>query len=101
MWISTVRDNEPRPRRSGMEARRPRMELRRRRRATGLPTGTAPMRVNGSRKCPLDCATRRVTPRARPQDCQSATMSLVLEGAAQRERQCRIMMLEHDGDRSC
>ena len=48
-WILATRDNEPRPRRNGMDARRPLRELRRRR-AMGAAVQTPPRRANGSRR---------------------------------------------------
>ena len=82
-WTLAIRDNEPRPRRNGMDARRPLRELRRRRRAMGAAVQTPPRRANGSRRHPSDCATRSGTPSARPQARQSATTSL-LSHAGQR-----------------
>ena len=82
-WTLAIRDNDPRPRRNGMDARRPLRELRRRRRAMGAAVQTPPRRANGSRRHPSDCATRSGTPSARPQARQSATTSL-LSHAGQR-----------------
>ena len=69
------RRDAPRPRRSGMDGRRALSVLRRRRRATGMPTRTPPMRSNGSRRLPSASSTRSGMPSARPQDCHSETMS--------------------------
>ena len=65
----------PARRRRSREGRRRATALRRRRRKAGASTRSAPIRANGSRNFPSPSATKSGSPRTRPHDCHSATMS--------------------------
>ena len=94
-----LRRAAPARRRSSRDGRRRAMAVRRRRRQVGASMRSAPSRANGSRKLPSPSATKSGRPSTRPQDCHSATMSSALGRGKQRQRQSRIVVFEHDGDR--